>query len=524
MATAATLGDLLGDRLAEGADDLVAYEGPLAGARVALDLARTAALLVRVETALAPARAAAARPLRVGVLSNHQLEAYLAVIGAVASGHTFVPLNPKFPVARLGQIVALGAVDVIAFDASNAELAAALAGSSGTATLDLSALLAPPPSDAELATARTWRGDVLARPLAPSAIAYVMFTSGSTGVPKGVPISIGNLLHYVRHMAAVLGTPTPVARGLRFTQCFDLSFDLSMHDIFVSSYLWGTLVSPSKVDLLMPSGYLTRERLDVWFSVPLLGAQLGRATRTAKFAGLTHALFCGEALPMETVAACRAWLRDGGELWNLYGPTEATIAFTACRVTSSTRTEGSASIGRPFGDNQVAIAAAGEGGAAPTVHRGLPVGVEGELLLGGPQVFAGYSTDAPSPFLVDGETRYYRSGDLVRVDDEGIYFRGRVDSQIKFRGYRIELGEIEAAIRTAFGLRTVAVVLTGAGAEARLIAYYLAAEASAPPDAAALAERLPSYMVPGDLIGLEAMPVNANGKIDRRALAARAPA
>jgi len=222
-------------------------------------------------------------------------------------------------------------------------------------------------------------------------------------------------------------------------------------------------------------------------------------------------------LPMETVAACRAWLADGGRMWNLYGPTEATIAFTAADVTDSARTDGNASIGRPFGKNRTAMLR-GDG----SVDDSPALGEEGELLLGGPQVFAGYSTDAPSPFVDHDATRWYRSGDLVRIDDEGVYFRGRVDSQVKFRGYRIELGEIETLARRAFGLKTVAVVVAGEGAKARLVMFHLASEAAEPIDLQLLGSDLPGYMVPAEAVSLGAMPTNQNGKIDRRVLASMA--
>ena len=149
---------------------------------------------------------------------------------------------------------------------------------------------------------------------------------------------------------------------------------------------------------------------------------------------------------------------------------------------------------------------------------------EGELLLGGPQVFVGYSTDAPSPFVQHEGATFYRSGDLVRIDAEGVYFRGRVDSQVKFRGYRIELGEIETVARRTFGRKTLAVVVAGDGASARLVMYHLASENEAGHDIdlRALADTLPTYMIPAEAIALDVMPTNQNGKIDRRELAARA--
>lgn len=504
------LDDLLGGRFA-GQETGTAFEGPLGDERVAMDLDGAATAVRRLERVLAEA-AAGNEGFRVGILSNHRVETYLAVLAAVAAGVPFVPLNPKFPVARLTQICELGGVDLILVDTdSDPALAPLRDAGLDLPSVDVTEVVAGAGPADEPAEVAAWRSEVGGRPMDPDAVAYVLFTSGSTGTPKGVPISYRNLTSYVTQVCGLLEIPL----GRRFTQLFDLSFDLSMHDIFVCTHRHGTLVAPTRIDLMMPSGYVSREAIDVWFSVPILGAQLTRSAPKAEFPGLELVLFCGEALPMETVIACRPWLRPEGRIWNLYGPTEATIAFTAADVTTSPRTDGNASIGHPFGANEIALLHDGE------VDRTPATGQSGELLLGGPQVFGGYSTDAPSPF-VEG-TRWYRSGDLVHFDEHGVYFRGRLDSQVKFRGYRIELGEIEAAVRRSYGLKTVAVVMQGERAQARLLMFHLAAESAGPLDPGALAGTLPDYMIPSEFVALDAMPTNQNNKIDRRALAAWTP-
>ena len=431
---------LLGDRLLHGSDADPVFEGSLGGQRVVLDRHSTRRALLSVVGEL-ERRAVTGRRLRVGILSNHRLETYLAVLSCVLGTHTFVPLNPKFPLARLRNIVDLAGIDLVLGDVTSRSVFEQL--DTAAEFLDVSAIGVEVPAgtlDEHEAISR-----LLDNEMSPDDIVYVMFTSGSTGQPKGVPVSYGNLLAYVDGVTALVDIPA----GWRFSQFFDLSFDLSMHDIFVAQRTAGVLVAPTTVDLMMPAAYVTREHIDIWFSVPVLGAQLGGATRKDDATGLACILFCGEALPMETVMACRPWLRPGGSIWNLYGPTEATIAFTASNVTASDRTSGNASIGVAFGANRTALL--DESGS---VVEHPAVDAEGELLLGGPQVFAGYSTDAPSPFVEGPSGRFYRSGDLVRIDREGIYFRGRVDSQVKFRGYRIELGEIEVAVRATFGLKT----------------------------------------------------------------------
>lgn len=511
------LRDLLGDQLIRRNNEFSVFEGPLGGGRSALsrtDSLRCIRALEHSVTSAVPDHVADERRLRVGILSNHRVETYLAVLATVLGAHTFVPLNPKFPMARLSSIVDLANLDMVMGDVSSRPAFEQLVGD--LPYIDISSLASEALADdldaKRVADIDAWIDAALHREVDSAGIAYVMFTSGSTGQPKGVPISYGNLAAYVDGVTELLAIPS----GWRFSQFFDLSFDLSMHDIFVSQRTGGVLVAPSPVDLMMPAAHAARERLDMWFSVPVLGAQLGGSAPKEDYLGLACMLFCGEALPMETVVACRPWLRTNGTMWNLYGPTEATIAFTASEVTNSERSGGNASIGRAFGANETALLA--EDGS---VSENMAIDAEGELLLGGPQVFAGYSTDAPSPFVEGPSRRYYRSGDLVRVDSEGIYFRGRVDSQVKFRGYRIELGEIEVAARAAFGLKTVAAVIVGEHTSARIVFFYVTGESPKAPEPKLLEGVLPKYMVPSEFVGMDALPVNQNGKIDRRALAAR---
>ncbi|MGA0862369.1 MAG: AMP-binding protein [Ilumatobacteraceae bacterium] len=492
------LGDLIGRGLTrQGAVD--PFEGAIGDERRSVTSAESMAMLRALTARLDGAS-------RVGVFSNHRVETYLAAVASAMSRATFAPLNPSFPAARLRRVVELADLDVIVCDSSTvAQCEELFAGVSVVNVTDVVASVVPDDSDA------AWMEVQLTDEVDEGAIAYLMFTSGSTGDPKGVPVSYGSLAAYLRGITELVGIP----KGLRHSQFFDLSFDLSMHDIFVSRVLDGTLVAPKPVDLMMPGAFVARERIDAWFSVPVLGALLGRSKKRDGYEGLRHMLFCGEALPMETVAACRAHLAPGGRMWNLYGPTEATIAFTAAEVTALDRSSGTAPIGLPFGDNTCALL------DGETIDTNPQEGAEGELLLGGPQVFAGYSTEAPSPF-VDGEgARFYRSGDLVRMERAGIEFRGRVDSQIKWRGYRIELAEIETAIRAEFGLNTVAVVLSKTTSGPTISAWCVSTECGDAPDLERLRGTLPEYMIPSTIVVLDEMPLNANGKIDRGALAKR---
>jgi D-alanine--poly(phosphoribitol) ligase subunit 1 len=471
------------------------YEGPLSDLRTVIDRDHAHRLVALVGQRVKSYS-------RVGIMSNHRIETYVSAIACVSAGVTFVPLNPKFPVERLQRIVDLAEVDLILSDDTTHDGSQLAFPEISTFNVSLLAAGECSPEDSD------WlRGRLLAE-VSNDAIAYMMFTSGSTGDPKGVPVSYESLSTYISGITERL----EITEGLRYTQFFDLSFDLSIHDIFLSQFLGGTLVAPKATDFMMPAAYIARESIDVWFSVPVLGAVLGRAKRKVGYNGLQHILFCGEALPIETVQACRSHLADRGKIWNLYGPTEATIAFTAADVTETEQSEGTASIGTCFGRNTIALFIGND------VNENPQHGDEGELLLGGPQVFAGYCTPAPSPF-VDGEAlTYYKSGDLVRYDNDGIIYRGRTDSQIKWRGYRIELGEIENAVRSEFNLKTVAAVLSLADGEPAIQVWCLASECTEDIDLDRLESKLPDYMIPARINQLDVMPVNVNGKIDRKLL------
>ncbi|MEM8686925.1 MAG: AMP-binding protein [Pseudomonadota bacterium] len=427
----------------------------------------------------------------VGILSTRRLEAYVAVLACFFGGIKFVPMNPELPVSRLQHVAEAGEVELVLCDPSTA----ALAGEIGTAALNLAEV----GEGAEPIHVVEVRQD---------ATAYQMFTSGSTGTPKGVPITYGNLEHYVTQIIAALELP----KGARFSQLFDLSFDLAMHDIFVTFASGGCLVPASGLDLIMPHGYLAKNKIDVWFSVPMLAmvAQRGQGQKPVDHQ-LQMALFCGEPLPTEYAQNFKAFLADEGALYNLYGPTEATIAFTVKRFDPNQSQFATVPLGAPFGGNLIAVET--ETGDVVALREG----VTGELLLGGPQVFSGYRpANAVECFVSAEGQRYYRSGDLVRVEKGELLHLGRKDSQIKLRGYRIELGDVEAVFRKVFDCPSTAAIVLGTGEDKQIgVAYVRERPVD---DLKPLSGHLPGYMMPGALMHLEAMPTNVNGKIDRKHL------
>jgi amino acid adenylation domain-containing protein len=454
------------------------------------------------------------RPRRVGLLAGRTVAAYAGYLAAQRLGATVVPLNPSFPAARNAAITA----------AAGLELVLAQEQSAG---VDLPAEVLPVPDagllalipDAERETEPY--GDV-----EPGDLAYILFTSGSTGAPKGVPIDHGNICTYLSHIVRHFG----VGPGSRVSQTFDLTFDLSVLDLFTAWGAGATLVVPGRNDILAPVRFVQRRRLTHWFSVPsvISFAQRLRALEPGSMPTLQRSMFAGEPL---TVQQARAWQEaaPASRVENAYGPTEVTITCTEyvlpSRVADWPRpANGTVPIGPGYRGMEYVV----------LDEHGRPA-AEGELCVRGPQRFPGYldPADNAGRFLsFDGSVaapydtgavltgeHWYRTGDRVKETDAGYVHCGRLDHQVKIRGYRVELGEIEAVLRDQPGVRDAIVVAKQAGGgEYALEAAYTGAPQDNRELFAALRHRLPAYMVPNSLVAFEDFPLNANGKIDRRVL------
>ncbi|WP_306189168.1 AMP-binding protein [Streptomyces sp. MK5] len=364
--------------------------------------------------------------------------------------------------------------------------------------------------------------DEVFRQVGPDDVAYIIFTSGSTGAPKGVPVRHRNICAYLERVAGRYG----IGPGSRLSQTFELTFDGSVHDLFVAWAGGGTLVVPRRSQLLSPVKTINNLRLTHWFSVPSLITFASRLGTLApgSMPTLRWSVFGGEPL---TLQAAREWrtAAPGSRLEVLYGPTEVTISCTAYRFPEDIADwphtpNGTAPIGT--GHPAMELMLLGEDGRP---------GDSGELCVRGPLCFAGYLDPAHDAgrFLTedlrpagDGppERRYwYRTGDRVTVRDGRLVHLGRTDHQVKIRGHRIELGEIEAALRGQPGVRD-AIVVTVPAADGE---PELRAAVSGPgcvPDRlyTALGDRLPPYMMPSRITVLDRLPLNPNGKIDRRAV------
>lgn len=464
------------------------------------------------------------------VCAHRSITAYAGVLGALLRGHGYVPLNPSFPTDRTRSMLLRSGCRSLIVDAHGArQLEEVIAGAD-----DGLVLLLPEHDDVTAIAARWPQHRVLGRadlvdasgwtpgPVDPNGVAYLLFTSGSTGQPKGVMVAHRNVTHFVDAMVARYG----VTEQDRFSQTFDLTFDLSAFDMFVCWERGACLCAPTQSQKMLPGKYVADCRLTVWFSVPSTAVLMSRLRilKPGKFPGLRMSLFCGEALPVEVL---QRWgeAAPNSVLENLYGPTELTIACTLYRWDAerspSESEQGVVPIGDPYPGMEVLV--------ADEQLREVPEGATGELLMTGPQLTLGYWKDlerTAAAFVVPPgrSATYYRTGDRVRrpAPAKPLVYLGRIDNQIKIQGYRVELGEIEAVLREEAGVEVAIAVgwpVTASGADG--IVGFLGSDGA---DTAAIRERviarLPPYMHPSELRLVREFPLNANGKVDRKALLA----
>ncbi|GAA3786236.1 amino acid adenylation domain-containing protein [Streptomyces phyllanthi] len=444
-----------------------------------------------------------ATPRRVGLLAGRSVLAYAGYLGILRAGATVVPLNPEHPPGRTADIVRAARADLVLAEAPRADL-------------EVPQLVLNSAELTELAAEP--RPDLECPPVGPDDLAYIIFTSGSTGTPKGVPITHRNISANLGHVASRYG----IGPGSRLSQTFELTFDASVHDLFVAWAGGGTLVVPTRGQLLSPVKTINALRLTHWFSVPSLitfASRLG-TLKPGSTPTLRWSVFGGEPL---TLAAAREWAAAAPDsaLEVLYGPTELTISCTGYRFPADPADwpetpNGTAPIGSCFPDlDFLLLDEAGEQSDS------------GELCMRGPQRFPGYLDPADNPGrFVDldptgepAEGHWYRTGDRVALRDGQLIHLGRTDHQVKIRGHRIELGEIEAMLREQDGVRD-AIVLAVPASDGEPELEAVVSGTGCDPDRlfAGLGDRLPPYMLPRRISVLDVLPLNPNGKIDRRAL------
>lgn len=425
---------------------------------------------------------------RVGVCVPRSVDTIVALLAVARAQAAVVPLEATHPAARLRQLV------------GDCDMRVVLAGGGGVEALERTGTTTPVLDLADMA------GDGCLPDATPRGgdVAYIIHTSGSTGRPKGVEVPKRGLGVFARAQQERYG-PTP---GTRVLQLASPAFDASILELCLAWPAGGTLVVP-------PPGVLVGDDLAQWLSrcdVSLVTPSALATVDPAGVEGLGTLLVGAEACGADLVAR----FAPGRSMFNAYGPTETTVAATVCGPLDAGR--GSPPIGRPLAAARLLV--------LDSLLRPVPIGVDGELYIGGPGVALGYRDCAgltASRFIADpggsGE-RVYRTGDVVCWNRSGeLIFRGRSDDQVKLRGFRLEPGEIAAVIRSVDGVEQVHVMVREDRAgHPVLVAYVTPVGISADAVLERAGAELPPYAVPSHVIALDALPLTTNGKLDLTAL------
>jgi amino acid adenylation domain-containing protein/FkbH-like protein len=450
----------------------------------------------------------------VGLCVERSLDMVVAILGILKAGGAYLPLDPRYPKDRLGFMVEDAKPTVVLTHYEQKDSLPDVAG-------QVVAL------DADWVEIEREDATDLPSAAAPENLAYVIYTSGSTGRPKGCQITHANV---VRLMDATYDWYKFDERDA-WTMFHSYAFDFSVWE------LWGALLYGGKVVVVpylvsrSPEDFyrlLVAEKVTVLNQTPSSFRQLMYAEEmlgASRGLALRYVIFGGEALELQSL---KPWFDRHGDkrpqLVNMYGITETTVHVTY-RPISLDDTNGGSVIGCPIPDLQVYI--------LDCQMQPMPIGVPGEIYVGGAGVARGYLNRPelsaerfiPDVFRPGKGRRLYKTGDLARRLSNGdLEYLGRIDLQVKIRGFRIELGEIESVLAKHAAVREAVVILTNdASGEKRLVAYYTPQAGQKTTNAelfAFLKDRLPEYMVPAAFVELERMPLNSNGKIDKKALPA----
>ena len=442
--------------------------------------------------------------VRVGVLLERSLEFDVALLAILKAGGTYVPLDAAYPKQRLQFMLEDAGVNLLLTDEDHA-----------AAATDAAEII-------YLDDAETFAGQSPENPENISKaddLAYVMYTSGSTGQPKGVAVTHRAINRLVRNTNYVEFTSTD-----RVGQGSNVSFDAATFEIWGALLHGGTLIVLPKETVLSPlelKREIAKQKISFMFLTTALFNQMAQSVPEA-FASLRYLVFGGEASDAQAVK--RVIERGKPQhLVNGYGPTEGTTFTTAYEVSEVATGLRTLPIGRALSNTEVWV--------LDRQQQLVPAGIAGELYIGGDGIAREYlrrpdltaETFVPHPFSTEPGARLYRTGDLVRyLGDGNLDFLKRMDHQVKVRGFRVELGEIEAALNQYWAISESVVInrddFTGG---TRLIAYIVPEEGVEPTSAelyAFLKEKIPSYMIPSIFVTIKEVPLTPNGKVNRSEL------
>jgi amino acid adenylation domain-containing protein len=460
---------------------------------------------------------------KVGILASRSIEAYAGVMGTLWSGAAYVPIKPDTPEDRVIRILQQTKLDALIADQAGLNMLSdrvlenaprrILFGPNAKPTqkaLDFKGI------SFESFTDLSDTGPDQPVTRAGDGLAYIIFTSGTTGTPKGVMIENESVCQFIE----IMHQRFSLRADDRVAEASELTFDASVFDMFMAWSSGASLYVVPASQLMAPAKFIRDHELTLWFSVPSTASFMARMKmlKPGAFPSLRISIFAGEALAVSTAQAWQV-AAPNSIVENFYGPTELTVDCIAQTLEDPpyvTPNRGTMAIGTVFPGVRAGIVDAD--------LKFLPRGEEGELVVSTRQAARGYFEDpeltaARFPTL-NGE-RWYRTGDLAFEDASGTFHHlGRIDNQVKILGNRVELEEVEAHLREILGTDMVAAVawpLVDSRASG-IVAFHCASGVTRDAARDAMKKRVPDYMVPQRIHYLDALPLGATGKIDRKAL------
>ncbi len=457
----------------------------------------------------------------VGIYCYRSFPGYAGILATLQVGKTYVPLNPKLPKLRNKKIIELSKCKVLIIDNNSI-----LKNDKLFDDLDPNLILIfPETNDIEVPlkiknkfithsrnslSNFTYKVESVEN----NDLAYIIFTSGSTGIPKGVPVSHGNVNSYVDY----LYERYEITSGDRFSQTSDITFDLSVHDLFLAWKGGSSLYCIPEHSLMAPAKFIKENKLSIWTSVPSAAQLMNRfgMLKPLSFPSLRYSFFCGEPL-FKTIAIAWQNAAPSSIIENLYGPTEATVAITHYRLPQENskieERNGIVSIGEIFESQKFCL----------LNEDGVIDNFQGELCLAGSQVTLEYfenykNSEKQYVRFPHSDDLWYKTGDIVKIENNKMFYLCRKDFQVKVRGFRIELDEINIAVSKFINQEIIhSITYPFKNGLADNIYTFVEKESSHNEKEILqhLSSLLPSYMIPQKIIFLESFPMNANGKIDR---------
>ena len=420
--------------------------------------------------------------------------AYAGILASILSGITYAPLNPKFPSTRTLKMLQSAKAKIIILDENCLQAFKNLAPSidwcyhiiSTANVISQITHLYPRFKFYDIAdfTSRDFDTNIdFTNP------AYLLFTSGSTGEPKGVLIARNSLHSYIKRILELFD----FSSNDRFSQMFDLTFVLAVHDIFIS-FCSGACLCVSKNNTINPALYIQKYKINIFFCVPSVFLYMQKMKLLRFAPNVKYALFCGERLNSSVFNLAKYYFTNS-KIFNIYGSTEASITAIRYQVVS----QDNIPIGAPYSGLEVLI------------------DESGEILLSGDQLATGYLNDrakTDEKFIYINDKRYYKTGDLGYYKDGLLYCAGRIDEQIKINGFRVELGEVESALRKTSGVSLCACF----SKDNKIYGAICANNINETEILSRLRETLPAYEIPAKIFCIGQMPLNANGKVDKNKL------